>query len=237
MAVSVRQAAERLRLGEHRVRALIASGVLEAELIGGRYIVDEHSLDAVEAATRPAHIRSFARRVAWAAAMLADGHRPRWLSQPELSRLRKRMDSAGTDPADWQARMRGRAASSLTYRAGSAVLDSVRHDRRLAATGASATNLSSDRRIGSSNVQLWCRSTADRDAVVAAYGLLPTTLGNVELRVAEVPGLSALGENGNAWRVIVAVDLLGNSDARSRSAGRMLLEAALTERRWAHAGE
>jgi hypothetical protein len=232
MAIGAKEAAARLQVGQHRVRALIRSGALRAELIGGRYIVDERSLESIEASTRPAHVRSFSRRVAWAAAALADGRRPGWLSQPELSRLRGRMDSAGADPATWMARMKGRASQVATYRAGDAVIGSLRHDQRLALSGSTATNLASDRQIAASRVQLWCLTSADRDEVVAAYGLLATAQGNTELRVADVQGLNQLGVEGNAFRLIVAADLLDGEDARARSAGRALLEATLRERRW-----
>ena len=232
MAVGVQEAAERLQIGQHRVRALILSGALRADLIGGRYIVDEPSLELLEAKTRPANVRSFSRRVAWAAAALADGHRPGWLSQPELSRLRGRMDAAGIDPDTWIARMKRRASERTTYRAGDAVISSLRHDQRLTTSGASATNLASDRQIEASRVQLWCLTTAERDQVVAAYGLLASAQGNTEVRVAEVPGLTKLGVEGNAFRLVVAADLLDGEDARARSAGRTLLEATLREHRW-----
>jgi excisionase family DNA binding protein len=232
MVVSVKEAAERLHLGEHRVRALISSGVLHADLIGGRYLVDDSSLEAMEASTRHAYIRSFSRRVAWAAAALADGSRPNWLSYSELSRLRRRMEAAGRDPAAWTARMRGRAGAVATYRAGRAVIGSLHRDQRLAQSGASATNLVTDRQITTTSLDLWCLSTADRDAIRTTYGLLPTARGNVRLQVADVSGLTQLGTGGNAFRLIVAADLLDAEDARSRSAGRALLDATLAERSW-----
>jgi hypothetical protein len=128
--------------------------------------------------------------------------------------------------------MKGRASQVATYRAGDAVIGSLRHDQRLALSGSTATNLASDRQIAASRVQLWCLTSADRDEVVAAYGLLATAQGNTELRVADVQGLNQLGVEGNAFRLIVAADLLDGEDARARSAGRALLEATLRERRW-----
>lgn len=46
-------------------------------------------------------------------------------------------------------------------------------------------------------------------------------------------GLTRLGSgDGNAFRLIVAADLLNGRDARARYAGQELLETALGERRW-----
>lgn len=56
----------------------------------------------------------------------------------------------------------------------------------------------------------------------------PPLTVDVVIRVADVPGLPAVGTGaGDAYRLIVSADLLDSTDARIRSAGEALLRRVL----------
>ncbi|MGA1828199.1 MAG: helix-turn-helix domain-containing protein [Microbacterium sp.] len=84
--LSVSDAAEQLSLSQQRVRAMLQSGILRGDLIGGRWLVDAASLNA---AGKPAG-RPFSERVAWGLIDLVQGKVPIELSQSERSRLKSR---------------------------------------------------------------------------------------------------------------------------------------------------
>jgi len=235
MIMGVGEAASRLGVSSQRVRALINAGLLEATEISGRYVVDDDSLDALAGHVRHTAIRAFSRRIAWSAAALADGVRPTWISQSELSRLRTRMTNAEADVDAWRARIRARAGSRATYRLGRTRLDSLLSSAGVARSGTVATNLVTDRQVGDAGVAVWLATRDQRDHLIKTFGLLASSSGNVTVRTADVAGLDQVGTGVDAYRMIVAGDLLDSTDARGRHAGAELLVSALSERRWQHA--
>src|SRR3954451_24557382 len=65
MELTTREAAERLNVNQSRVRALVASGVLEARRIGSQWVIDDESVDRQAALTSArASGRSMSRRIA-----------------------------------------------------------------------------------------------------------------------------------------------------------------------------
>lgn len=235
MAVDVLEAAHRLGLSQRRVRRLIASGDLPAARIAGRYAIDDESLDALAERVRPAAVRGFSRRIAWAAAALVDGVEPDWVSPSELSRLRRRLSEAGVDPGAWQARLKARAAATLTYRVAPGNVRRLLSGGSVTTrSGASTHNLVTERQLAASVTQVWLAQRRDLPALEIEYRMLASPAGNVLVRIAEVEGQASTGAGGDTYRLIVAADLLDSGDARERRAGRELLRAALVERRWAH---
>jgi excisionase family DNA binding protein len=233
MVLGVEEAADRLGVSRHRVRQLIRSRLLAAERVSGRYVVDEAGVDALTQFDRPAHVRSFSRRIAWACAAAADGVAPVWVTHSEAARLRARMDALPSDAAGWVARLRARAANTVTLRAGRMQLPRLLSDERVARSGVTATNVVRDAQVSGDEAELWVQTDAELSSLRTSLGLLPSTAGNLTIRSAHVTGLTSLGSgDGNAFRLIVAADLLNGRDARARYAGQELLETALGERRW-----
>ncbi len=231
--LSVAAAADELGVSRARVRALIAAGTLQAMKVADAYVVEEKAVDALAARSRPAHVRSFSRRIAWACAALVDGQHPTGLRADELSRLRARLDRSDGDPGAWQNRLVARAAHSARYRAGPAAVQNLLADGRAVRTGVSATNLVGDPILSAPGADVWVSSDLDQRRLRADHGLLPSTSGNVTIRVAEIDGLRVLGcADGNAFRLMVAADLLDAPDTRTRYAGAELLGTAISERRW-----
>ncbi len=233
MGIGVGDAAERLGVGHHRVRTLIGTGHLAAERVSGVYIIDANSLDALAQLQRPAHVRAFSRRIAWACAALVDGDIPGWVTGSELSRLRSRLDNLPADAGSWAARLRSRAIHTWVLRGGSGQLRSLLANKNVARTGISATNLIGEAQMTADQAEIWVADSAAIRVLRADFGLLPSESGNVTIRVADVPELRGLGTgDGNAFRLIVAADLINGRDARARYAGGELLAATLAERRW-----
>ena len=232
MSLSVADAAIELGVSATRVRALIAAGALAARKVSGVYVIDDQVLDELAQRERVAHVRAFSPRLAWASAALADGTRPSWLRHDELSRLRSRMDRVDQSVGAWQARLAARATASARYRIGEALLEPALADERTVRSGESSTGLTTDPFVATTQ-SIWVCGRDDLASVRQHYGLLPSDTGNLTVRTVEVAGLSSLGTgDGNAFRLIVAADLLESGDARSRYAGTELLAAVLGERLW-----
>jgi excisionase family DNA binding protein len=224
MVTGVAEAAARLGLSARRVHGLIASGQLRAQSIGGRYLIDEESLDRLADRARRRGVRPLSRRVAWAAAAMADGVTASWLSSSERSRLRARLRDGDDDADAWVARLRRRAASEFCFRIGTEQADGLLESGAVGRSGTHARNLVTDLFAGSENAVVWVLDEARLRDAVDRFGLLPTARGNLTVRVAGVDGLGAVGAGGgDAFRLIVAADLLELGDARSRRAGEALL--------------
>jgi excisionase family DNA binding protein len=232
MTVDVPEASRRLGVSARRVRELIVAGVLPATRIAGRYAIVEDALDELAERSRPSWVRAFSRRIAWGAAALVDGEHPGWLSQPELSRLRRRLSETDPNADAWRTRLKERAGSTTTYRVTPANTRRLLSSKVIARSGVSARNLASDRQVAADMAAVWQAQRADLAEVITRYAMLPSDQGNVVVRIADVEGMAATGVSGDAYRLIVAADLLDAGDARQKRAGRQLLHAALGEHRW-----
>jgi excisionase family DNA binding protein len=237
MAVDVLEAARRLRVSPERVRQLIAAGDLAATRIAGRHVLDEDTVDELAERTRPAAVRAFSRRLAWAAAALVDGEQPGWVSQSELSRLRRRLRDTDRDVDAWRTRLKARAATTRTYRVAAGNVRRLLRSPGVARSGVSARGLVTDRQISADTAAGWLAHADDLVELTRRFAMLPSDQGNVLLRVADVDGMNSAsattaGKDRDAYRLIVAADLLESSDARTSRAGRALLHGALDEQLW-----
>ena len=179
------------------------------------------------------HVRAFSVRTAWACAAATDGVRPTWLSDAELSRLRRRLDTSSASPGLWQVRLAALTRHRLLFRVGAEQLEALPADPQVACTGMSAVAAGSDPRVGSGPAAVWVRTADDLTDRGQAYGLLPAESGNLTVSSAGAPQVPWLGgSDGDALRLVVAADLLSVADARSRRTGRELLSAAVTARSW-----
>lgn len=84
--VSVPEAAEQLGVSPQRVRAMIAAGLLDADRVAGRWLIEVGALPQEQRrAGQP-----YSPRIAWAVMNIAGGKPAQGLAQSEHSRLRAR---------------------------------------------------------------------------------------------------------------------------------------------------
>ena len=86
MEISTREAAIAAGVTEQRVRAMIASGALEARRVGGRWVIESRDMDASRRKGRPMTARN-----AWCLLALASGDEVEGLRAEERYRLRQRL--------------------------------------------------------------------------------------------------------------------------------------------------
>jgi len=224
--LSVTEAAAQTGLSTRRVRALITGGALRATKVGAAYAVDERDLDNFLRHERPAYIRALSPRIAWAAAALLDGVQPTWLRAEERSRLRSRLASAGTSRGTWQAWTARLAQTRMTFKASPDQVEAVMAASSTVRSGRSASNLVTDPLVGAVSATVWTHSLDDVDHLRRTLGLLRSSAGNVTISVPPPFGLPTLGADGrNAFRLVVAHDLLTENDPRAVYAGTALLAA------------
>ncbi len=236
MTIGVGEAARTLGLTPARVRALIAAGALPARRVGRVHVLDERDVSQFGTQERPAHVRAMAPRIAWAAAALGDGVRPDWIRTDELSRLRARLSSAGGAVGTWRAQLRD-IGERRRFRAGPDQVTRLLASPLVVRTGRSATNLVTDALVGPVGASVWAPTAAAANELQRSLGLLPSSTGNVTVGIPATDAPTAWGADGeNAYRLIVAVDLLHDGDPRSVSAARALVDAVAREARWAVSG-
>jgi len=108
--IAVREAAERLCVGEPRVRQLLASGDLAGRRLGRAWLVSAESVARMrERGARPPG-RPLGPRRAWALLDLLAGGDAAWLTSSARSQLRTRLRGLdGAAPSQWRAALRGRS--------------------------------------------------------------------------------------------------------------------------------
>jgi hypothetical protein len=218
--VDVGQAARHLRVAPSRVRALIASGGLQADKVGGRWLVEWNSVLARERSQAAAG-RPLTARNAWALLLLASqDHLPRGFDQHARWRIGQTLDRQGL--IDLRSRLERRARVHHLW-ALPGELRPLRDVDALVLSGSSAT--------GELKLELLAPDTVDAylpvsslDAVARAHGLEPASAheANVILRaVADDAWL--LEDRHIAPRAAVALDLVSYPDSRSSRVGMELL--------------
>jgi excisionase family DNA binding protein len=249
MDMTTREAAERLSVHQSRIRALIHSGTLDARRVGSQWLLDADSVDRqADFTSAKATGRPMARRVAWAASDLADGGQARWVSASDRTRLRHRLDDV-SNTAVVQKWLRARAATVTRYRVG----DDDIHDL-LSAEGVVATGVSAADAYG---LSLGAGGSADgyvtkavRKRLEGDFVLIRSRTGNLTLRLvndgapdrhaAESKAVDDLHLRSShqieghlvAARLIVGADLADDTDTRTKSAGRALIQDVLSEHQW-----
>lgn len=219
LTLSVAEAAARLEVNQSRVRALIAAGLLQAERVGGRWLLDVGSLERYQR-ERVARGRMFAPRQAWGILMLAADIKPWWLCASEISRLRRVLREQSLETL---ARRLGRRAERLFLYAHPADLSRLLAERLAVRTGLSAPE----------RHQL-ALSGPDRGKVEIYYPASGITQlrNNYSLQSLSPPNV-LLRVINTAWPFaegiviapdsVIAIDLLESDDARTRRAGLELL--------------
>ena len=108
MEITVRDAAERLGIGEPRVRQLLVSGDIAGRRLGRMWMVSAESVSQLQQRNRPPG-RPLGPRRAWGLLDLLAGGEAPWLVPSARSQLKaggRRLAEAGPD--QWRAALRGR---------------------------------------------------------------------------------------------------------------------------------
>jgi len=230
MELTTRETAERLSVHPSRVRALIQAGALRARRVGSQWLIDVDSLDR-HAALIAGHAtgRSLSPRIAWATAALADG-RVDGLLASERYRLRRRIAATNLSVETVQRWLSRRADDVSRYRVGERDILAVLGQEGVVATGVSATS-DYGLGLGTGGFGDAYLSSEVRDRLVRDYSLIPSARGNLTLRVVDqgwhLATATSVDHHLVAPRLIVGVDLAEDPDARTCSAGRKLITAAL----------
>lgn len=213
-------AAAELGVSQERVRALIHDGQMEAQRIGGRWLVDAGEIARHAARQRRAG-RPFGAERAWGLLALASDREPFWLSERDRRRLAEVLRTRGLDRLLGQLRRRARVERWYVH---PAFVDDVLADPSVVVGGARATaELRDDR--GSPDVYVRPRDAARlRDEYSPDVG---DGRANVVVRVVEGAWPFSPGER-RAWPAVAAADLLDEhpDDPRCRDVAKRLLAAA-----------
>ncbi len=212
--ISVSRAAEELDLSEQRIRALISGGRIRAEKVGGRWLVDVDSLDR-RRDQQNERGRPFSSGNAWGYLYLLSGEDPEWLSPWSRSRLRRRLHE---EPPHQQALDRRAVRHDFYSHPG--VLPRLEKDHRLVRSGISAAQAHGLDVLARGALEAYVKSE-DLQSVVKRYKLSIGDRPNVILN--EVPEFWPFEQESIAPIAVVAWDLAGSRDARSRRTGNAIL--------------
>ncbi len=218
--IPAQEAAERLGVDPSRVRQLAAAGQLSAERIGGLWFLDEGSVES-RLKRRAQAGRPFEPRNAWSLLLLASGQRPNGIDGSVLSRLKRILRENDLENLAYRLVKRG---EKKAFRSHPGELKYILEDRDFLATGISAA--------GHLNLDLVSGAEADGyvresklEELLAGHALKPDREGNVLLRIVPDESWDLLRGNRTAPQAAVALDLLEDSDARSRSAAHQAFES------------
>lgn len=218
------EAAERLGVHPSRIHHMLRDGSLKGVKVAGRWWVDPWSLERQHVLETPAG-RPYGEANAWALLNLWEGRPVDWVSKWEGSRLRRRLRD--NDLLELAPRFRRRAAVQR-YRVHRGLLDRLASDPATVRSGISAAADYSADILGGRELEGYVGAGALR-SLERRYALADDSAGNVLLHVVEDG--SRLARRGEVMSpVVVALDLMESVDARSRRAGRQLLERLRDDR-------
>lgn len=215
--MGVAEAAGEIGVSPRRVRQMIVDGALDGQRVGRVWVIDADQVQLAKR-RRPVAGRPWSAGSAWAVLALAGGEDPQ-LSPVERSRAKKRL-AQGLDAIE--RRLEARAVECWFY-AHPGVLARLVVASELVCSGVSA--------VGSHGVDLVVRDAAegyvrsrDVEELVRRFGLDPDAdRPNFLMRVVEDGFWPFEAKQRVAGRAVVAVDLLGSADPRSRRAGAELM--------------
>lgn len=219
--MSIVDAAELMELSPARVRLLASSGELPAEKIGGRWLVERGALER-RRRRGSAGGRRFIPSNAWAVLGLASGEEVAGLDPAARWRLRRALSLEGLRALAPRLEHRAKVAR---YSAHTGEISHLLADHRLVASGVSAAGELDLDLVAGREADGYVSASA-RAKIVEEHALSPAAIGeeNVVLRVVpdDVWELF-LADRSHAPAAAVALDLLDESDPRSRAAGEALL--------------
>lgn len=216
---SISEAAQILGVSPNRARVLAASGQLQAEKIGGRWLVSRSAAEHRAEGKVPSG-RSFEPHNAWALLLLASGSQVEGLDPSVRSRMRRALAREGL--ISLVPRL-GRRAEARYFMALGGEVPHILKDRRSIRTGISA--------VGAYGIDLVSGQEADcylpaseLDDFAADHALFSGGPVNVCVRLVPDRAWHLLAGLDLAPIAAVYLDLAGDEDARSRFVGRYGLE-------------
>jgi excisionase family DNA binding protein len=224
---AVSDAARELAVNESRVRALIAAGELEAEKVGGRWLIDSSAV-ARRKRAESGPGRPLSPRNAWALLCLASGESPpddldgvsRW-------RLDQSLDRQGVVGMRARLSRRGRP---LHFRALRGELRALHADDRLMLSGSSAAGAHRLDLLAPDAIDAYVPVSA-LDELVAKHALEAVSLIDANVILRAVPeGVWASPVRRTAPLAVVALDLADYPDSRSSRVGHEVLDRLAKDR-------
>lgn len=209
-SVPVSDAAQHLGVSEQRVRAMIATGVIEARKTAGAWWIPAASLARLMALPRQGG-RPLGPASAWALLLLASNEPAAWASPKVRWRMAGALREHGLVRAFGKV---GRRAARHTYEAHTAELGRMAGDDNLMLGGVSAARVHQLGLQGGNEVEAYVAANMV-EKVVKRHGLDARGEPNVVLRA--VPDdVWALVRRPVAPLAVVLADLAEHPDARAR---------------------
>lgn len=200
---------------------MVKDGILEAQKVGGRWLIDPESVERRKA-QQLREGRPFEPANAWALIDLWHGGDAEWISRSQRSRLRRQLREQGIRglaPA-----LRGRA-ERWRMRGHPAAIERLREDGAVQPGGSSAAPYYEADIAASDELEAYVKAD-DAGRLVERLHLERSMAPNLVLHVVPGPwpfGSVAQPVPGVVPPLVVALDLLESADERSRRAGKNLL--------------
>lgn len=220
--ISISDAAKALGLSSARVRLLAASGDLEAEKIGGRWLVERGVVER-RSGRGSAGGRPFAPPNAWAVLGLASGDEALDVDPRARSRLRRILSLE--DLAALAPRL-ARRAEVARYAGHPGEIGHLLKNPHLVRSGVSAARDVGLDRMAGREADGYVRASIVSD-LVDRHALAPAKPGegNVTLRAVPDDAWGNLLDGAqHAPEAAIALDLVEDVDPRSKAAGKELLD-------------
>lgn len=213
--IVISAAANQLRVGERRVRQLIASGDLSAERFGRQWLVDRRDVLNLSASTRIAG-HPFSSANAWGILALVEGKRPVWLSKSETKRLEMILSERGFKAV--MPLLRNRAKRQAWY-VHPSLLDRLSDDSRTVRAGVSAVAAF----VVDESIECYVHAELASDLAHEYFADTDASVMNVLVRSIDGPWPFLPGED-TVGPIVAAVDLLDSAaDERHRRVAAELL--------------
>lgn len=215
---SVRDAASHLDLSDVRVRQLINSGALDAERVGGRWVISDDALQAYRGG--PAH-RPWEPASTWGFLWLLVNRPAPWLTDKQRERVRRRL----VDGLSLHASALRSRATLITLSAHPSAVPRLQSDPGVVWSGLSAASDYAADLVTSGDVfEGYAR--ADDLAKLKKRYVLTESARRPNVRLHAIDKIWPFDPNERvAPALVVALDLLESTDQRTSRAGRALMHA------------
>lgn len=215
--IPAREAARRLGVHDSRIRRLVASGDLPARKVANRWMIDASALERRESLRRDGG-RPLEPANAWGLLFLASSEPAPWLPSDARSRLRRRLREGSLQRDLYRLRKRARAGYFV---GGAGARAEVSRNPSFVRSGLSAA-ATYGARVRSPRILEGYLPAAELRRLVYRLALRPADEREADLILHGVSELWPFGDRKLAPVAVVAADLLGSLDQRTRRAGHEL---------------
>lgn len=212
------EAARRLGVHDSRIRRLAASGELPARKVANRWLIDARSMERRESIRRGGG-RPLEPANAWGLLFLASGELAPWLPSDARSRLRRRLRQ-GSLQRDL-VRLHKRARPSYFVGGARARMEVSRNPSFVRSGLSAATAYGA--RVRSPNIVEGYLPAAELRRLAYRLALRPAEEREADLILHAVSAFWPFADRKLAPVAVVAADLLGSLDQRTKRAGQELL--------------